>query len=96
MDVGGALVDGVGQNEIDQLDHRGVFGGSIQLRQVNFPLIPNSRRLFLLLKVFDQSPGQAGRVVVSIEGISDRGLRGHHRFDVVTRHESDVIDGKDI
>src|SRR3972149_10619714 len=96
MDVGGALLYGVGQDEIDQLDHRGVFGGSIQLRQVNFSVIPFWRRLFLLLEVPDQGPGKAGRVVVSIEGISDRGLWGHHRLDVVARHESDVIDGNDV
>ena len=85
--VGGALLDGLGDDPVDELDDRRVLGGVEQLDDLGAALL-------LLL--------EAGRLddVVQAREARDEGAdvlaRGDRGAHLVAGHQRDVVDGEDV
>src|SRR3989304_2912003 len=74
VDVRGPLLDGVAQDQVHQLDHRGILGRPLQVADVR-PLVPLlDRRHFPVVVALEDIFHQSGRVIVLVNGILDRGL----------------------
>ena len=104
VDVGGAPLDGVGQDDVDEPDDGGLFPLLDQLLEVDG----------VLLLLVDDLEGGVGGVdgrhllhdllqlegvrgaVVPVDGVLEGDLRGHDRLDVVARHELQVVHREDV
>ena len=85
MDVGGALLDALADERVDQLDDRRVGGGLAQ--------VDDLAGVVLLERVGDDD------VVQRVEALDERVdvlLGGDGRADLVAAHERDVVDRQDI
>jgi hypothetical protein len=100
VDVGGALADRVDEHHVDELDD-----GRLVRRLLEFEDVDLARRLVLddldvadLVRELGHHVGDRGRlrVVVALDGLADRRLRGHHRRDLQVRHERDVVEREDV
>ena len=96
VDVRGPLLDGVGEDQVHQLDDRGILGRLPQLGDVDV-VVPLPEGLdVLVVEVLHDVLDHAGRVVVLVDGVLDGGLRRHHRLHLEAGHELDVVDGEDV
>jgi len=96
VDVRGPLLDGVGQDQVDQLDDRRVLGRLPQLGDIDGVLALLERFDVLVIEVLHDVLDHAGRVVVLVDGILDGGFGRHHRLHLEAGHELDVVDGEDV
>ncbi len=103
MDVAGAFLDRVGQDQIDQLYDRRFLAGALQLvgREHRFLvgfLFQIQFDAFLLdlgdLFVDFLELDRVRCAVVFFQRLLDRDLGCHHRFHVESRHELDVVHGE--
>ena len=105
MDVTGPLLQGAGQDPVDQLDDGGfpgglpqVFHGSGRLfAPAPFGLVAGRRSALdrgACAPLFELQ-GEAGAIVLS-DSPPDGGLGGHHRLDGEACHELQVVHGQDV
>ncbi len=95
MDIGGLLLDGVGEDQVDQLDDRGVLGGALQRADIDILFLPDDLEVLHLQVAHDVGQRRA-LVIELVDGGLDRALGDHDDFDVVAGHELDVVDGEDV
>ncbi len=100
VDVRRPPFDGVGQDEVHELDDRRLFGRIDQRVEVHllFFFEDLQVRALGLLKVFHDllQFERGGRTVVVVDRPLDAQLGGHDRLDVVAGHELDVVHGEDV
>ncbi len=95
MYVAGFALDGVGQDEVDQLDDRRVFRGLLQRRYIHILMVCHHFHVFQVQAV--HHVGKRGRLVVEpVDRGLDAAVRGDHHLHVVAGHELDVVDGEDV
>ncbi len=95
MDIRSTALDGVGEDQVDQLDDRGVFTGLFQRTDIHVVRFVHHLEIDIFQIAHDV--GQRGAlVVVLVDGILDGGLGSNHHLDVVPRHELDVVDREDV
>ena len=105
MDVTGPLLQGAGQDPVDQLDDGGLPGGLPPVVDGNgcwfgfapFELVAG-RRYALDGSVRAPLPGLPGpaAAIVLQDGPPDSGLGSHYRLDIEARHELQVVHGQDV
>ena len=88
MDVGGALVDRLAEDRVDELDHRRVVGGLAQLGDLGVALV----LLLLLDRLGDRG---LERVEAADQGL-DVVLGGDRDAAVEPGHHLDVVDREDV
>jgi hypothetical protein len=101
MDVRGASPDGVGQDHVDEPNHRSFVGRLLEVENVGF-----GEGLLAALDDLDVGVGflelahhvgdTGAGFVKPLEGLPDRRLRRHHRLDLQAGHEAHVVEGEDI
>ena len=99
MDVGGAALDGVGQDDVDQLDHRRLLDLVLHAGEVEVLLVVQHLEVAAaLLEVLHDllELDGVGGAVVAVDGAADGALGGDHRLDLVAGHELDVVHGEDV
>ena len=95
VDIGGAALDGIRENEIDELDDRRVFRFAGEVVDICRLVTLDQLRVFEI-QVRDHLIEIAGLVVVEINRGADALLRGDHQLHVVTREELDLVDHDDV
>ncbi len=101
VNVAGAPLDGVGQDQVHQLDDGRFLGRAFQLGEVHLLFFGGEFQVrgFLAGEVLHHL-GEfffALRLAVELgDGFGDGGLRGHHRLDVEAGHELDVVHREDV
>ena len=100
VNVAGATLDCVGQDQVDQLDDRSFIGRLFQVGQLHL--------LFLSLQFDIRIPQVGHRLHYSFEvfliagpvGLFDsrvnRAFGSHHRLDIETGHELDIVHGEHV
>jgi hypothetical protein len=96
VDVRRRLLDRVGQDQVHQLDDRGVLGGLAELRGVDGVLVVLQRLDVLVVERLHDVFDHAGRIVVLVDRVPDGGLRRDDGLDLEPGHELDVVDGEDV
>ena len=97
MDVGGALLDGVEEDEVDELDDRRVGGALLQVVDVgDAALVVLDGDLVLVEPLHHLVVRGALLGVVLLERLLDGLLAGDDDLDVVAGEELDVVDGVDV
>ena len=100
MDVAGAALHRIAQNDVHKLDDRSFVSRLLQFRQAQFLLftlqfdvffVQLRHRLHHRFEVFF-----LGRSVGLINPRENRTLRGYDRFDIEPGHELDVVHGEDV
>ncbi len=95
MDIGRLLLDGVGENKVDQLDDRGVLGGALQRADIDLLFLPDDLQV-LHLEVAHDVGKRCALVVELVDGSLYGALGDHDDFYVVAGHELYVVDGEDV
>ena len=100
VNVAGASLHGIGQDQVHQLDDRGFVGGPFESGEVHLGFF--SRQLhfgFIAGKVFhdlvELFAGLDGAVELA-DGLRNRGFGGDYRLDVEAGHELDIVHGEDV
>src|SRR6516225_10021332 len=101
VNVARAALDGIGQNQVDELDDGSFFGSFFERRRIELRLLCCQLQFLVLFgQVFHQVGeflGVGGCASVETrDGIPDGRFRGHHRFHIETGHELDVIHCEDV
>ena len=97
VDVGGALLDRVQQDEVDQLDHGRVGGALLQVAEVgDAALVMLDGDVALVEPLHHLFVGGALLRVVLLQRLLDGLLAGDDDLDVVAGEELDVVDGVDV
>src|SRR4051812_19875303 len=96
VDVGGALLDGVEEDEVHELDDRRVGGALLEVDDVLVVVVVVDLDL-ALFEPLHHLVVRGGLVgVVALQGLLDGLLGGDNDFDVVAGEELDVVDGVDV
>src|SRR5215472_11433392 len=101
VNVARAALDGIRQNQVDELDDRSFFGSFFERRRIELRLL---RRQLQFLVLFGQVFHQVGEFLgvggcASVEpcdGIPNRRFGRHHGFHVETGYELDVVHGENV
>ncbi len=97
VDVGGALLDGVEQDEVHQLHDRCFPGALLQVDHVAVALVVVDDRDLRVVEALHEVLVRGPLLgVVALDGLLDGRLGGDHRLDVVAGVELDVVDGEDV
>ena len=100
MNVAGAALDGVGEDQIAELDDGRFFGSLFQAGQIHFGLFAGEfEGFFVAGKVFHdlvEFLDAFHRAVELVDGFADGGFGGDHRLDVEAGHELNVVHGEDV
>ena len=100
MDIAGSALYCIGQYEVHEFDDGSFVCRSFEIGelhlgflglQFNVGLTQFGHRLHDLLKVF-----LIAAAVRFLNAFLDRTLRCHHRFDIETGHELDIVHGEDV
>jgi len=103
VDVGSRALDGVGDEQVHQLDDGRFLAGALKLvhihlflffldLEVEFVLLLLNGELVIHLLQLDG----VRRAVVFLDRPGDGALRGDHRLDIEARHELDVVHGEHV
>ena len=101
MDVGRAALDRVGQDQVHQPDDRRLFGGGLQLGEVDLLLVLQELEVLLVLLLREvvhdllELEGMDG-AVVPVDRLLDGDFAGDYRLHVVAGHELDVVHGEHV
>ena len=95
MDVGGTLFDRIGKYQVDQLNNRSVFTGFLQLAGVNFVIIIDDLQVNIV-EITHDIIERGALIIIFVDRSFDACFSGHDNFNVVTSHEFDIVNGKDI
>jgi hypothetical protein len=100
VNVAGAALDRVGEDQIDELDDGSFVGGFFQGRQVHFRFFGGQLHLGffagqVLHDLFQLFSGFYGAVELA-DGLGDGRFGGDDRLDVEAGHELDVVHGEDV
>ncbi len=95
VDVRGALLDGVDEDEVHQLDDRRVLGAALEVDRVVVLVAPADLDVGVVEALHHLFIGGAGGVV-ALGGLLDGLLGRDHDLDVVAGEELDVVDGEDV
>ena len=101
VDVRGALLDRVGEDDVHQADDRRFLGLLLQHLEVEILVLVEHfergvrRGVGEVLHDLLELDG-VRRAVVLVDRDAQRGFRGDHGIDVVPRHELDVVHGEDV
>ena len=100
VNVAGAALHRIGQDQVDQLDDGRFVGRSFQIGQLHLfffglqfdvGFVHLRHRLHDLLEVF-----LLGGAVGLLDAFENRAFRGHHRLNVEAGHELDIVHGEDV
>jgi len=86
VDVAGAVLDGLADERVDDIDDRRVFGG-FELR---------GKQWLVLLQLTHGFFHEIGNRVRLLDRLQDIRLHGHHRLDFALRDHSQIIDREEI
>ena len=101
VNIAGASLDRVGQDQVDQLDDGSFLGRAFQLGEVHFLFFGGEFQVrgFLAGEVLHHLGELFFALRLAVElgnGFGNRRLGGHHRFDVEAGHELNVVHGEDV
>ena len=99
VDVAGAHLDPILDDEVEQFDHRGKLRLAARVSQGDFLFVPfqaDDLQLFVLVDVLEKILQPVFRRVVAIDGIGHLGAGGNHRFDHAAAGKFDVLNGGKI
>ena len=100
VNIAGPALDRVGENQVHQLDDRRFFGGLLERGQVHLGFVGGQFQVgFVAGQVLHYFVEFLGVFVGAVElgnGLADRGFGSHHRLDVESGHELDVVHGEDL
>ena len=95
MDIRGQLLDGIGQDQVDELDNRRIFRGLLQLADVDGVLFGNELEVAIIEighDIVERCPG----VVILLDRAANGLFRGDHDLHVIACEELDVVNREDI
>jgi len=103
VDIGGRALDGVGDEQVHQLDDGRFLAGALKLVHIHLFLFFLDLEVEFVLLLLDgelvihllQLDG-VRRAVVFLDRPGDGALRCDHRLDIEARHELDVIHGEHV
>ncbi len=95
VDVRRVALDGVGEDQVHELDDRRVLGLARQLADVDVVLVLDQLEVFDV-EVRHHVRERGGLVVVLVDRGLDRLFRGDDDLDVVPGEELDVVDREDV
>ncbi len=95
VDVGGLFLDGIGQDQVDQLDDRSILAGLLEFAGVDLFAVVDDFQVDIIEIPHDIVEGSA-LVIIFVDRVLDARFKSHDHFDVVAGHELDIVDGEDV